>query len=316
MDVIYMPRKNINFDRLLKESTKGAFELGMPIPMYLKSFSGYDNGMELLSRFGVRSSDDITMIVSKSEFLAYYAPYIKSYYDNLNEQPPEEFNLTDTYRPKEGDILYFPFDGGLFEIKYVLFDVPFFQLGSNYTYELQCEKFEYSGETFSTGTYPEIDLTQNHVQYYQLEFQVEESTGIGSYQENEDVRIYNISPLLEADTAPSPTDIISFRLYEQPGFLDNVELIEARVASWNKVTHELVLASFTNSDPLFQNADNEVVEDKLKRVLVIGNTSGAMYISNSVVIHETYSNDDSTIQQEFQSIQILDEGDENEFGFV
>ena len=41
-----------------------------------------------------------------------------------------------------------------------------------------------------------------------------------------------------------------------------------------------------------------------------------MYLSSSVAIDETYSNDDSTIQEEFQSIQILDEGDENEFGFV
>ena len=69
MDVIYMPRKNINFDRFLKESTKSIFQLGMPIPMYLKSFSGYDNGMELLSRFGVRNSEEITLTVSKSEFL-------------------------------------------------------------------------------------------------------------------------------------------------------------------------------------------------------------------------------------------------------
>lgn len=316
MDVVYMPRKNINFDKFLKESVSSIFEFGMPIPMYLKSFSGYDNGMELLTKFGVRNSDEITLVLSKSEFLAYYSPFIKSYYDNLQEQPPEQFKLTDTYRPKEGDLLYFPFDGGIFEIKYVLLDVPFFQFGINFTYELQCEKFEYSGEVFSTGTYPEIDLTQNYTQYYKLEFQVEESTGVGTYKENEDVTVYNLSPLLESGQLPSPDDIISFRLYEQPGFLANVDFIQARVASWNKPNYELVLTSLTNSDPLQQNEDNEVTEDKLKRVLIIGAESGAMYISSSVSLYQTYANDDTAIQEEFQSIQILDEGDENEFGFV
>ena len=47
MDVMYMPRRNLNLDKLLHESSKSAFELAMPMPMYLKSFSGYQNGMEL-----------------------------------------------------------------------------------------------------------------------------------------------------------------------------------------------------------------------------------------------------------------------------
>ena len=316
MDVVYMPRKNINFDKFLKESVNSIFEFGMPIPMYLKSFSGYDNGMELLSKFGLRNTDEITLVVSRSEFIAYYAPFIKGYYDNLQEQPPEEFKLTDTYRPKEGDLLYFPFDGGIFEIKYVLLDVPFFQFGVNFTYELQCEKFEYSGEVFDTKTYPEIDLTQNYTQYYQLEFDVESATGVGTFQDNEDVTVYNLSPLLESGELPSPEDIISFSLYERPGFLESIDAIGARVAKWNKPNSKLVLTSLSNSDPLRRDENQEVTEDKLERVLIIGSTTGAMYISTSVTLHQTYSNDDTTIQDEFQTIQILDEGDDNEFGFV
>ena len=123
LDVIYMPRRHLNLDKLLHESSKAAFEFGMPIPMYLKTVDGYDNGMEVLTKFGVRSSDEITMVMSRSEFTAYYSPYLKEYYNSINGNPPGTkldplIGEIDT-RPKEGDLVYFPFDGGIFEIKYV-----------------------------------------------------------------------------------------------------------------------------------------------------------------------------------------------------
>ena len=39
----------------------------------------------------------------------------------------------------------------LFEIKFVEHEVPFYQLGNTYVYELQCELFEYNDETIDTG---------------------------------------------------------------------------------------------------------------------------------------------------------------------
>ena len=38
---------------------------------------------------------------------------------------------------------------GIFEIKYVMFDQPFFMLGKGYIFELQCEKFEQGHELFA-----------------------------------------------------------------------------------------------------------------------------------------------------------------------
>ena len=133
LDVLYMPRRHLNLDKLLHESTKVAFEMAMPIPMYLKTVDGFDNGMELLSKFGVRSSDEITLVMSRSEFTTYYSPYLKSYYNGINNDPPgtklDELVGEIDSRPKEGDLIFFPFDNSIFEIKYVQFDQPFFQLG-------------------------------------------------------------------------------------------------------------------------------------------------------------------------------------------
>ena len=176
IDLLYLPRRMMNLDKLLHESTKNAFELALPMPFYVKSFDGYDNSMEMLSKFGVRSSDEITLTCSRSEFITYYTPYLKSYYNDIAGRPLtddlERLDGETEFRPKEGDLIYFPFDDGIFEIKYVQFDVPFFQLGKNYTFDLQCERFEYSGENFVTG-YEEVDDSTVEPDYYQMEFNAE-----------------------------------------------------------------------------------------------------------------------------------------------
>ena len=128
VDVLYMPRRMLNLDKLLHESSKNAFELALPLPAYVKSFDGYDNGLEALTKFGVRSSDELVLQISRSEFSAYYSPFIKSYYNSIagrDETALLERLDGETSRPKEGDLIYFPFDDSIFEIKYVQFDVPF-----------------------------------------------------------------------------------------------------------------------------------------------------------------------------------------------
>ena len=142
VDLMYMPRENINLDRLLHESTKDVFSMALSIPMYVKSFDGYDNSMEMLTKFGVRSADELTLVMSRSQWTAYYAPFVKALYNDQSGRDPEALNdpLGQTARrPKEGDLVFFPYDGGIFEVKYVMFDQPFFQLAKGYVFELQCE---------------------------------------------------------------------------------------------------------------------------------------------------------------------------------
>ena len=60
-------------------------------------------------------------------------------------------------RPNEGDLIYFPLSKGLFEIKFVQHQDPFYQLGKLYVYKLQVELFQYSSERIDTGI-EEIDV--------------------------------------------------------------------------------------------------------------------------------------------------------------
>ena len=54
-------------------------------------------------------------------------------------------------RPREGDLVYFPFGDRLFEIKFVEHEKPFYQLKKNYVYTLRCELFQYEDEVIDTG---------------------------------------------------------------------------------------------------------------------------------------------------------------------
>ena len=312
MDVVYMPRKNVNLDKLLHESSKSAFEFGMPIPMYLKTFSGYQNGMELLSKFGVRSSDEITMVMSRSEFITYYAPLIKSYANASSvRELTDELNRLEgetAARPKEGDLIYFPFDDGIFEIKYVMFDQPFFQLGQGYVFEIQCEKFEYSGETFSTGI-EDIDDSMKEPDYYRTEFTLSEGNNI-SFKNYETVKIYDVSrPVAGGDE-------LDFRLYNDPGFLHDVPFVTGKVMEWNKPEKKLLLADVSDLDPdQMDRTTGDVTINKFDSVMIIGDSSGASWYSNKADEHDMAFNDSKTLQQEFHDIKILDLGDENPFGF-
>lgn len=63
---------------------------------------------------------------------------------------PDDEIILDT-RPREGDLVYFPLGQRIFEVKRVEHEQPFYQLGTNYVYKLQCELFQYESEDIDTS---------------------------------------------------------------------------------------------------------------------------------------------------------------------
>ena len=332
LDLLYMPRENLNLDTLLHESTESAFSLALSIPMYLKSFDGYDNSLEMLTKFGVRNSDEITLVMSRSQWSAFYAPYVKSYY-NAQDGKPTDTPLNPlegqvSRRPKEGDVIFFPYDGGLFEVKYVQFDQPFYQLGKGYVYELQCERFEYSGENFDTGI-DQIDTAAIRSTFPDLELLVIEG-GKSTFIQNEKVKIYNLTDadiatisaqngsLLLTDSLEfiDPDGVDFFQMYNDPGFLREVLTVSGMVARWNKEERRLNLTNLTdmNPDQLDPVTGNVTIND-FDKVLVIGESSGAAWTSYGSQATPKAFDDAVVIQDEFNEIKIFDPADASPFGF-
>ena len=144
--VFYLPRTLNDVDQLWGEASNSEFKESVQIEMFLKSTDEFDNGMsDTVTEFGLQNNDALTFMVSKRRWT-------------------EEFDgnfagkLADD-RPAEGDLIYFPLTKGLFEIKYVEHQVPFYQLGDLYCYELRTELFRYSWEDLVTGV-AEIDALE------------------------------------------------------------------------------------------------------------------------------------------------------------
>jgi hypothetical protein len=143
IDVYYLPRNTNYIDPLFVEAASSSFEIAIPIEMYINNYEGFQGEGDLLTKFGLSIADKLVLSVSRRRF----AEDIGS---------PQSL-----IRPREGDIVYFPFTKGIFEIKFVEHEAAFYQTGALQYFELQLEKFSYNSERFSTGI-PAIDSIQQN----------------------------------------------------------------------------------------------------------------------------------------------------------
>jgi hypothetical protein len=146
IEVIYIPRKFVRKETILKEISSSKFDDNYAIEAYINNYDGYTGQGDILSKFGVSLRDELSLTISRERFEDFIVPFL-----NIND--PEIELAT---RPREGDLVYFPLGQRLFEVKFVEHESPFYQLGKLYTYELKCELFEYEDEVLDT-TIEEID---------------------------------------------------------------------------------------------------------------------------------------------------------------
>lgn len=146
-DVYYMPRTLVDRDTIFDEDTLSEFTQSYPLEMYMENVEGFEGEGDLFSRFGLETRDQATFVLARRRW------------DELVDTSGGEF-IKDGTRPMEGDLLFFPKTKSLFEIKYVQFQNPFYQVGKLYTFRLTCELFEYSSEEIETGLL-EIDQIQD-----------------------------------------------------------------------------------------------------------------------------------------------------------
>lgn len=150
VEVYYMPRQFVTTNTVIREVVQSEFKNSYPIEAYVDSYEGYGGQGTLLTKFGIQNYDDLKIIISKERYENYIAPLAA-------EIPNSEL----TTRPKEGDLIYFPFGDRLFEIKYVEHEQPFYQLQKNYVYTLTCSLFRLEDEVIDTGIDDIDDETQD-----------------------------------------------------------------------------------------------------------------------------------------------------------
>ncbi len=111
----------------------------------------------------------------------------------LSEESGSEFYIlmdtatTDADRPQEGDLVYHPILGKMFQINFVDHDQPFHQLDNNPVYKLRCQQFEYSQEAIDTGiTVVDNIESELSIDTGEYQFTLEQSSAV-----NENIRIFH-----------------------------------------------------------------------------------------------------------------------------
>ena len=131
-DILYMPRKIVNQDTVIREITASKFDDSFRLEAYLVNTDGFGTPSDVLTKFGVQAQDEITLVVSKERYDDFISPFLKLW---------AEGDRANASTPNEGDLIYLPLDNALFEIKYIERKVPFYQMNDLFMYEFRCEIF-------------------------------------------------------------------------------------------------------------------------------------------------------------------------------
>ena len=174
IEVMYMPRTLVAEDTIWGEDTLSKFDDAYPLEMYVKNVDGFEGEGDFLSKFGLEIRDEMTLTVAQRRF-------------------DEEISLADSTtptdattgigRPSEGDLIYFPLNGKIYEVKFVEHESMFYQMGSLQTYDLRCELFEYSHQVIDTGI-TEIDAIEDTYSGDQSFFELLDEAGNRLVTEN------------------------------------------------------------------------------------------------------------------------------------
>jgi hypothetical protein len=134
-EVMYIPRQLVSKDEILGEDRLSKFKHAYPIEMYFENVDSFDGQGAFMSKFGLMIEQSATLVVARRRWDQMIGRYDTSILPN---------------RPAEGDLIYFPLTSGLFEIKFVKHQDPFYQLGKLYVYKLHVELFQYASERLDT----------------------------------------------------------------------------------------------------------------------------------------------------------------------
>jgi len=164
-DVHYLPRTRVNDDVIYGESSYSSFNSEYFIEMYIKNVEGFSGQGDFLSKFNLEIRDQVTFTVARRTFSNEVGIY------------------TSFVRPREGDLIYFPLNNKLFEIKFVEHESIFYQLGALQTFDLTCELFEYSNEIFNTGI-SIVDDKQKDLTFNLSDFAIKTESGLAIADED------------------------------------------------------------------------------------------------------------------------------------
>lgn len=240
-EMYYIPRDMVTRDDLFGESRYSRFTAFKMIEMYMDTTTAFEGG-DMFTKFGFEIRDSVKFTVSKKRFK----------------------RETGMARPLEGDLLYLPISKGLFEVKFVEHENPFYQVGKLFSYQLTCELFQYSEEDFDTGI-PELDAVNDEAGY-KINLDLGGIYGGGSFAKGDLVYQYEDgSPTGGTASASARAVVHSYDAYADP---NRISLSDV-VGTWYEALDQGATAYIAKGDntayaPITSRDDTMGILDEAK----------------------------------------------------
>lgn len=131
IDCTYIPKEHFDYDLIMGEDSDTRFRQGYLIEMITEQNDGY-LGDSMLSKFGLQIEEQVVFVMSKRRF--------------------DETKIPGRERPHEGDLVFYPIDGRIYQITFVDYTGPgFLQAGIFPNYRLNAELYVPSEEQIQTN---------------------------------------------------------------------------------------------------------------------------------------------------------------------
>lgn len=144
--IFYMPKKNVSIDKIFGEDPLVKYPTKIPITMYIENTDAFEGSGDILAKFGLVRTDEMTFWVNRYRF--------------VNEVGLDE--------PMMGDLIYLPWtkDQCYMEITMVEPEKTFYHLGNWCTWKIGCRIMELSHENITPET---PDLTETYTSHDHLD---------------------------------------------------------------------------------------------------------------------------------------------------
>ena len=103
IEFIYMPRVLVTSASVMREIRSSKFDRSFPIEGYISSYEGFDSGYNLLTKFGVRSTAEMKIVISSDRYENGIAPLL---WKSPSSATGPTGRAEDQKRPFEGDLMY------------------------------------------------------------------------------------------------------------------------------------------------------------------------------------------------------------------
>jgi len=195
VDVIYISRAIKGRDKIFNEDDFPEYNETFEFEAYVKNNEGFEGEGDFLSKFGLQIRDQLTLTVANRTFERHVTR-----------------EVVELIRPREGDLIYFPLNEKIFEIKFVEHESVFYQMGKTQVFDMTCELIEYSNQRFNTGR-SEID---DYFKAYNTDIVVDANNATLTALASTDANAGNLNFELESDS------IIDFS--EVDPFSENIQI--------------------------------------------------------------------------------------------